>query len=291
MATDVTACIPTRDRPDDVARTVQSLLRGTIVPRAILISEASPDEADRFRTKRTVESLGKAVHLLSPPLCGNRSGNRNWLADHVTTSHVLFLDDDVDVAPEFLGDAVARLRAGAVSVVVAAARDTEGSGWLTFRGHFRRARPSDPVAVAFQVSLWDTALFRSLRLDEAIEYGFEDAEISMRLHRGTTARVHQSEYSFVDRGLGRTAGLTAEERAAWSDTARCYVSLKRYSYSRLKALTFVAAELAANLGKRRRPLPRGQVQHQWRDTARFLLGGPRPAWSRPGPLVGSHATP
>jgi hypothetical protein len=280
-ASDVTACIPTLDRPNEVRASIERLLSGSVIPTTILVSEALADPAARVAVEKSLATIraqeGVSIRLLPSPPCGNRSGNRNWLAHHVKTDYLLFMDDDIDLHPRFLEDAVSSLRRGRDAVVVSAGDWMSGRGWLTFRGHFRPATPGDPGAVGLTASIWRTNLFTNLWLDERIDYGYEDAEISVRLLRKQPGTVRQSPYVFRDRKRDATVGLDREERAVLVDRARCYVNLKRMR-TRRRIWAFLIVEAMANLVRRRRVVPSGQVPDQWRKVARFLIGGGAPQW-------------
>jgi Glycosyl transferase family 2 len=281
-ARDVTACIPTVSEPDDVVRTVERLFVGRAYPSTILVSAASADEVLRSTLHQALEGLqtpGRAeCRLLSPPPSGSATGNRNWLARHVETPLVLFADDDVDVHPDFLCDALASLDQGRADIVVAASTRMGGSGWFTTRGHFRPVEPGDPIAVGLACSLWRTGLFRSLWLDERIEYGYCDAEVTLRLYRLGTAMVRQSPYDFVHRGDDEPWDEWKDRHA---ERARGYVSVRRYAESRGSLVRFLLLEMLCNAVRRRRLLPRGQVDRQWLSVANYLLGGATPPWVRP----------
>jgi glycosyltransferase involved in cell wall biosynthesis len=284
IALDVTACVPTGERTDDLVLTVKTLLEGSVAPATVLVSSYDPDAEARREIeaglKRAAPRRPEAV-LLEPPLCGNRSGNRNWLAAHVETPFLLFMDDDVDIHPRFVEHALDALRSGSADIVVAASRGG-GSGWLTRRGHFRPIAPNDPIAVGLQCSMWPTEVFRSLWLDEAIRYGYEDAELSLRLHESRPVPVLQSPHEFINRGAGRTAGLDRAGVAREMEVSRMYVGIKRYATSRWRLAAFLGLEAAAST-VRRRSFPDVTVPNQWSASLRYVLGGPRPDWTRPTP--------
>jgi hypothetical protein len=275
----VTACIPTVGEAKDVADTVCCLLEGRAYPETILVSDASANDAARTRLERTLESLHvprtSECSLLQAPLRGTATGNRNWLARHVQTPLLLFLDDDVDIHPDFLHDASSSIDRGA-DVVVAASTTMGGSGWLTARGHFRPVEPGDPIAVGLACSLWRTSLFRSLWLDERIDYGYEDADLSIRLHDLLSSTVLQSANDFIHRVDHQPPDETKDRDA---ESARGYVGAKRYAQSRRELARFLIFEMACNAVRRRRLLPRARVPGQWSAVGRYLLGANAPAWA------------
>jgi Glycosyl transferase family 2 len=278
---DVTACIPTFERPAELARTIRTLLAGTATPAAILVSEGSADPAARSDAARIVASSPSsdvAARLLPQPPDGTMNGNRNWLVEHVETELALLLDDDVDVAPEFLADAIERMRRDeALSVVTGTSRAHPDPVWLRHRGFFRPARPGEPIAVTPALSLWRADAYRSLWQDESIRYGYEEADLTLRLYaRGM--KIVASTFPFVDRCAAQTVRYGPAKRHDLAERARCYVAVKRYG-TRLALLGFLLHELAVNAARRRRPLPRPLIAGQWRDVSVYIVGGRRPRWA------------
>jgi glycosyltransferase involved in cell wall biosynthesis len=278
---DATACIATFERPAELAQTIRTLLAGTAAPAVILVSEGSANPTARADVEHSVASESSPdvdVRLLPQPPNGTRNGNRNWLLHHVRTELALLLDDDIDVAPEFLADALERMkRDDALAVVTGTSRTHPDPVWLRHRGFFRPAHPGEPIAINTQVSLWRTDAYRSLWNDEAILYGFEEAELTLRLHsRGM--KIVASTFPFVDRCAAQTVRYAPAERDELAERARCYVAAKRYG-TRRALLGFLLHELALNVARRRRPLPRALVAGQWRDVSVYLAGGRRPAWA------------
>ena len=279
-APDVTACIPTVGEADDVARTLKSLFEGWTYPATILVSDASDTESSFCVTRREFDSVDAPTavecRLLPPPPRGTATGNRNWLAQHVETPLLLFLDDDVDIHPDFVRDALVTLADRGADVVVAASTSMGGSGWFTTRGHFRPIKHGDPIAVGLACSLWRTDLFRCLWLDERIDYGYEDADLSLRLHRSQTTTVEQSPHDFVHRSDSDEFDPIKDASA---ERARVYVSAKRHARSRRSLIRFLILEMLCNAVRRRRLLPRGQVRGQWQSLVRYLAGANPPSWA------------
>jgi hypothetical protein len=285
IAHDVTACIPTLARPTHLYTTVTTILSAETVPGTILISEGTNLPSERSAVERVLDEItppsSVTISLLPAPPNGQRCGNRNWLAHHARTRFVLFVDDDVDVPPTFVSEALTKLESPEIGIVVAASEEVGGSGWLTHRCHFRPALDGDPIAVGFAVVLWRADLFRSLWLDENIVYGSEEADISIRLYAKHPRTIcHQATVNFHDRGRVPDGDVISVNRRDDIERSRCYVAVRRYHESRLALVAFLLHELAANAIKRRRLLPRGLVRGQWRQVLLHLLGGRLPAWVR-----------
>lgn len=283
IASDVSACIPTLRRHSELADTLRVLLAADDLPATVLVSDSSGDFREREALQNLIRQLlvpdEVGVSLLPPPPVGTVTGNRNWLAEHVETPFLLFLDDDVDLHREFLADALRHLRQAPAASVVAAAEQEGQFAWFTRRGHFRPAMRADPISIPLQASLWPTSLFRSLWLDEEIVYGYEDGDLSLRLYASHAPLVRRSPYRFRHRAAHRTTGMDLERRDALAERARCYVSIKRYSGDRGAILLFLVSELAANGARGKRLLPPGLRPQQWREVVAYLLGGARPGWA------------
>ncbi len=254
-----------------------------MAPATILVSEGSEDAAVRREVEHVSAGGGTSdihVRVLSPPPNGLMNGNRNWLVHHVETEFALLLDDDVDLAPEFLSDALERMRRDeALTVVTGASQAHPDPVWLRHRGFFRPARAGEPIAITLAAALWRTQAYRSLWADEAIGYGFEEAELALRVDATRAMKVVASPFPFLDRCAFQTTRFGGAERDALAERARCYVAIKRFGARRRALLGFLLHEVSANLVRRRRPLPSSLRPGQWRDVAAYLLGGRRPDWA------------
>ncbi len=283
MAPDVTVCIPTLERPMQLLQTLERVLTADCLPGTILVSEAARLPEARRVTTDALARIPRpplvTVRLLDQPPNGQRCGNRNWLARHVKTEFLMFVDDDVDTPSSFVSDALPRLRSRAAAIVVAASEEVGGAGWLTHRGHFRPARPGEPIAVGFQLAIWRTSLFKTLWLDENIVYGSEESDISVRLYADHPRTIcSQANVLFHDRGRHLGPSTSINSRLKDAERSRCYVAVRRYYRSRIGLMVFLLHEVAANTARLRRPLPSGLVSDQWRPVFLYLLGGPVPGW-------------
>lgn len=273
MAT-VTACIPTFNRAVDLARTLDALLDADQVPDLVLVSEGYRDA--RAATQEIASSVTRVpCILLPPPDEPNRSGNRNWLTTNVRTPFTLFLDDDVDVHPAFLRDAMKILEEQPGLVLINGGALSGPPGWVTTRGHFRPARAGEPVAFSFSTSLWRTETLRRYPLEERLRYGYEDSDMAFRMKRAGELRNVAIDRVSVHRGVERTADV-GEKKHDLANSARVFVKLRRFWDDYAKLVAFLILEMVANLYRLRRPLPGAEVSGQWRALAWRLLGVKRP---------------
>jgi hypothetical protein len=139
------------------------------------------------------------------------------------------------------------------------------------RGHFRKSAWDGLIIPSLSTSLWRSEVLRRYPLEERIRYGYEDADLALRMATDGVLHVRVVPEPSVDRGAGRTildAGDTLQELV---DSARAFVAVRRYWNDRPALLKFLVVEAAANVSRRRRPLPRSEVPGQWQDTARHLV--------------------
>jgi hypothetical protein len=127
------------------------------------------------------------------------------------------------------------------------------------------------MVATLSTSLWRTDVLRRYPLEERIRYGYEDADLALRMAADGKLHVRVVSEPSIDRGEGRTIIRPGESRQQMADSSRAFVTVRRYWNDRLALLTFLAAEIAANAARGRRPLPRPEVPGQWQDTTRHLL--------------------
>lgn len=99
--------IPTKNRPDDLDITVESVLSQTVLPKQLIVVDQSADSESRSRLTRRCEALPsdvrKSINLVyvhDPSLTG-ASEARNRALKSVNAEIVLFLDDDVLLERDF----------------------------------------------------------------------------------------------------------------------------------------------------------------------------------------------
>lgn len=91
--------IATYNRPDDLTRTVESLLAQTVLPTELCIVDSSPDAPARESIEKMCEEAGLPVDYHHPAPRG-LTVQRNVGIDRTTGDPVFFIDDDVWMAPD-----------------------------------------------------------------------------------------------------------------------------------------------------------------------------------------------
>ena len=91
--------IATYNRPDDLERTVQSLVAQTVLPAELCIVDASPEAPSRARIEEICETAGLPLDYHHPAPKG-LTVQRNVGIDRSKGDPVFFIDDDVWMAPD-----------------------------------------------------------------------------------------------------------------------------------------------------------------------------------------------
>ena len=288
MIDELTICICTRNRPEDLALALQSVNAARPPVAAIVVADDSTDD----RTLNLVTDRHPHVSYVPGPRRG-LGANRNTALSRVRTSHVAFIDDDARLNPEFTGiwrEALAALPAPRARIIVTGG---ERQGELvihpkapTFLGHQSRIYlPGEELrTIVINSAVFPRDLFDEVKFDEQLIYGSDEVDIAMHAvglgYRivGVPALVNDHFPSPVNR----------EYYAGHADAARLYVMMKRYARverSFAKAGLFAVIGPAHLMGHavRRGGLPGIRAAARTIGQARRMLLG-----SRRG--VSSHAT-
>lgn len=177
-------CICTRRRPDDLRRCLQSTQNSGVPLHEVIVSDDDPDA-----TARPVCEEFANVRWVPGPARG-LCANRNRALEEVSGSHVLFLDDDAELAPDFLLR-VRRLLSedrelGARLIVTGRERRDDGhvtaARAQSLLGHQERAYGADDPrdTVVINAAVFPVALFAHLRFDERIRYGYDEVDLTTR---------------------------------------------------------------------------------------------------------------
>lgn len=104
----VSAIIPTKNRPGDLLLTIRTLLRQTVLPREVIVIDQSSDSESFLATQSEFREAGVRIPVLptlkyvQDPSIKGVSAARNYAMTIATEAVWLFLDDDVDIEPDFV---------------------------------------------------------------------------------------------------------------------------------------------------------------------------------------------
>ncbi|MGH2906348.1 MAG: glycosyltransferase family 2 protein [Solirubrobacterales bacterium] len=239
----ISVCICTRNRPSELVGCLASIRASRYPVGQVIVS----DDGDDARARAVCEEAGEIAYLRGPKrgLCANRN---NALAA-VAGTHVLFLDDDARLAPDFLEFALAKIAAAVDGDrVIVTGREQRPNGHETaareqsFLGFQEVSydEHSELRTVVINAALFPAALFDAIEFDEKIRYGYDEVDL--------TTRAVALGYRIVSApqavNLHRKSEDARDGYDAEVDASRLYVTFKRYAStdrSRLRALGFAVA--------------------------------------------------
>src|ERR1700712_2369706 len=177
-------CICTRDRPEDLARALRSVEASTYAAHQIIVS----DDSKEPHTRVMVTSEFPQVVFLEGPRRG-LGANRNSALDAVTGTHVAFIDDDAALSPDFLERVAQSLKNGGQhpeKLIITgyelnhgARIFANGTKFLCFPA---RAYGTGDYqnTVVINSAVFPSWVFKLIRFDEHLVYGYDEVDIMMR---------------------------------------------------------------------------------------------------------------
>ncbi|AQV96213.1 glycosyl transferase [Cupriavidus necator] len=256
-------CVSTRDHPDGLRQTLQSIAESTMPPHQLIVS----DDSSNYATRELMRAAYPHIPYLEGP---RRSGaaNRNRLLRAATGSHVLFLDDHTTLGPTFLqqmgerlaDDFIYRVAAGgnAETLVLTGIAMCEGECLHPlhhdFLGqplrhpsrHGSRARPL--CSVVLSSTVFPRSLLDHLPFDERLDSGYDVTDLAGRAVYGHGCCIELVPSAVNHLHTARPAPCAASPAA---DAARMVTMLHRYGRSQhrpTKAALFLMLALPHNLG-------------------------------------------
>jgi GT2 family glycosyltransferase len=244
----VTVCIPTRNRPDDLAQCLDSIAASSIPVAEIVVSDDSTDD----RTRDLVaERYGHVKYVIGP-----RKGlgpNRNSAIAAASGEWILFLDDDARLGPDFLAEMLRARYANADRRIIFTGIEKQVSGLVfpndqNFLGI--QNRPYGPKrtvnTVVINATLFPATLFKEMLFDPRLIYGYDEVDIASSA-RGAGYRIVLVPSAV---NLHFPSPVNRDYYSPHTEAARIYVTFKRYARAErrpLKALAFLALSFVHSL--------------------------------------------
>jgi GT2 family glycosyltransferase len=222
----LTLCICTVDRVDILRRCLESVIKGSIQPDAVLVSD---DSADGSKVAMVCRDFEGVTYIQGPRrgLCANR----NWVIRHATTTHVSLLDDDAMVSESFIKDAKALISECADNVIITGIVDEPHAPVISFNpsflGHFTKPPKDRFENVNLNCNVFPRHAFDHANFDEAIAYGYEDMDLCSHLLFLGFRIQFESRLQNLHRPPNHTAPVK-KVRFLRTERARFYTSVKRY---------------------------------------------------------------
>ena len=249
----LSACITTRNRVHELENCLASLWASDVKPHSVIVSDDSSDPEIQNSNHAVVDRYPGTVYVKGPQIgvCGNRNNAVNAVHD---SEYVAFVDDDICVPPNFIRTALAhyyRLALGQrlKTVLSGVSYNQHGeemlSTKLTFRGYFQLS--ALPENVVIHAAVFPRSFFIDEQWDENIFFGYEDAELCLRVRKKgyeisycSDLRVFHSSSGEGTLSTPRIGKLTDYD--LYVEAARLYIGVKRYKSifpNPLKLLFFV----------------------------------------------------
>lgn len=243
-------CIVTRNRPDDLGKAIESVLASQFPVHQLIVSDDSTDDC----TRKMVTARFPQVVFLEGPRRG-LSANRNNALLAVSGTHVLFIDDDVTLYPDFLHKMAAYIDnlASQERVIVTGTEDNNGLyivphdlGFLGFQqiGH---SESGSHYSIVINSTIFPAEIFSELKFDENLIYGYDEIDFASRavcLH-GYEVRLYTEA-----RNQHSSSPINREFYAPFVEASRIYVTFKKYYWldrRRCKALCYLPLAYGHNL--------------------------------------------
>ena len=227
----ISLCICTMNRPDDLTKCIESVLQCAAQPSEIIVSDDSPDPTP---TKAVVAQYPSVTYQPGP-----RRGlgpNRNACIRTAKGTHLMFIDDDVCVPPDFLSTAHELITKTPNAVITGHEikhRSWEGTAQKVlpknadFWGIMRvPIEPGNCCSVVMNSAIFPASLFRKALFDECLRYGYEELDIARHAVALGYKIVHQDALwvdhyqSLVDR----------ESNWKLKFASQMYTTVKAYLY-------------------------------------------------------------
>jgi GT2 family glycosyltransferase len=244
----VTVCIPTRNRPDDLAQCLDSIAASTVPVTEIVVSDDSTDD----RTRDLVAARYRHVKYVFGPRKG-LGPNRNSAIAAASGEWILFLDDDARLGPDFLAEMMRARYANADRHIIFTGIEKQVSGLIfpndqDFLGFQKRPYGSrrSVNTVVINATLFPAALFKEMLFDPRLIYGYDEVDIASSA-RGAGYRIVLVPSAI---NLHFPSPVNRDYYSPHTEAARIYVTFKRYARAErrpIKALLFLALSFAHSL--------------------------------------------
>jgi GT2 family glycosyltransferase len=243
---DISVCICTRNRPDNLRKTLNSLEKSTHPIYETIVS----DDSTNTDTEILIPSEYPRVKYVPGPRRG-LGANRNNALKEVTGSHVLFLDDDAVLDEHFLETALADLEAYAgekgdeLNKIIITGPQMD-HGRLMFPGDqdflgFQKIPYKEGEAlktVVINSAIFPTNIFQQVLFDEKLIYGCDEVDFTTRaIKKGFKIKFCSEAIN-----LHLPSLENRDFYKPYHEASRLYVTFKRYFSTEnngLKALLYL----------------------------------------------------
>ncbi len=222
----ISLCICTMNRPDDLNRCLESVFQGVEKPDEVIVSDDSPDNQP---VKGIADRYPGVIYQQGP-----RRGlgpNRNACIQRAKGSHIIFIDDDVCVPPEFFATAQQLITASDSKTIITGYEMNHQEGVrkviphnADFWGLQRLPASNGYRAIVINATIFPRSLFEQALFDERLRYGSE--EIDMAMHALALGyRIAYEDSLYVNH---YPSPVNREQYQRFIHASRLYVTTKAY---------------------------------------------------------------
>jgi GT2 family glycosyltransferase len=261
----VTVCIPTRNRPEDLAECLDSIAASSVAVSEIVVSDDSTDD----RTRDMVAARYPNVKYVFGPRRG-LGPNRNSSISAASGDWILFLDDDARLGPDFLTEMMKARYCNADRKLIFTGIEKQVKGLVypndqDFLGFQKRPYGSKKIVntVVMNATLFPASLFKEVLFDPRLIYGYDEVDIAS-CARGAGYRIVLVPSAI---NLHFPSPVNRDYYSPHTEAARIYVTFKRYAAAErrpLKALMFLAASFVHSLAHHLKRFGFSGIAGAWR---------------------------
>jgi GT2 family glycosyltransferase len=244
----VTVCIPTRNRPEDLAECLDSIAASPVPVEEVVVSDDSTDD----RTRDLVTARYPHVKYVSGPRRG-LGPNRNSAIAAASGDWILFLDDDARLGPDFLTEMMKALYAHADQKLIFTGIEKQVKGLIfpsdqSFLGFQKRPYGNRKMVntVVINSTVFPASLFKEVLFDPRLIYGYDEVDIASGA-RGAGYRIVLVPSAV---NLHFPSPVNRDYYSPHTEAARIYVTFKRYAASErrpVKAVVFLGLSFVHSL--------------------------------------------
>jgi GT2 family glycosyltransferase len=255
------------NRPDDLNRCLDSVFQSLELPDEVIVSD---DSSEVQLTRAVVAKYLGVIYQRGP--CRGLGPNRNACISRATGSHIIFVDDDVCVSPEFFAVA-RRLIASAEPAPIITGYEMNHGGGGRWPGEVRKVIPHNadfwglqriPVdqdyrSIVINSTIFPRSLFARALFDEQLRYGSE--EIDMALHATSLGyRIIYQDSLYVHH---YPSSVNREAYKRFVHASRLYATTKAYWHYERSIPKTLAYVLLAPLQLLGSAVRRGNIPAIW----------------------------
>jgi GT2 family glycosyltransferase len=211
----------------------------------VIVSDDSTDDA----TRDLLTTAFPKIVLVQGPRRG-LGANRNMALRAATGTHVLFIDDDVQLGHDFLERAQAELLRSPATTIITGMELNHGTPVhphkATFLGYQAIDYRADDTyeTVVINATVFPRALFAKTLFDENLVYGYEELDFASR---AVILHGHHIVFRSALVNAHFPSPANRDFYAPFTEASRIYVTFKRYFWverHRAKAVFFLLVAYA-----------------------------------------------